>query len=194
MPSFNQLPLWYKVTFWVAVILVANGLLSVCYGDETTDRRVKIALSLFPKIVAVDEKFHLKLTRNNKVRLSFVYDRNKDQASQLAKAVKANNANIVNIEVKAVPLQVEKQLQSPEKPTAIFVAELLGEADFKDLIDYGINNGILVFSPYSGDVERGATVGLAITSRVFPYFNRQTLEASEIEINPILLDMSKYYE
>jgi hypothetical protein len=164
-------------------------------ANEAADRRVQISLPLFPRIVAVDNKFREKLTADNKARLVFVYDRDKSKANELAKTVSTANKNIVDVRVDTVPMPLIEQLkENSQTPTAIFVAEPLGEADFKQLVLYSINRGIIVFSPYSGDVERGATVGLAITSRVFPYFNSNTLEASGVEINPILLNMSKRYE
>lgn len=177
----------------VAIIVLcwANSV----FANETTDRRVKISLSLFPKIVAVDNGFQSKLTEDNKVKLVFVYDRNKSQAKALAREVGKANRNIVNFQVDCLSVPLTDQLQDQlAAPTAIFIAEPLGEDDFRQLVLYGINKGVIVFSPYSGDVERGATVGLAITSRVFPYFNNNTLQASGVEINPILLEMSKRYE
>ncbi|WP_455208219.1 hypothetical protein [Kaarinaea lacus] len=179
----------------MTVIIFMFGLISVGLANEATDRRVQISLPLFPRIVAVDNKFQEKLTDDNKARLVFVYDRDKLKANELAKSVGEANKNIVNVRVDTVSVQLVEQLkENTVTPTAIFVAEPLGEADFKELVLYGINKGIIVFSPYSGDVERGATVGLAITSRVFPYFNSSTLEASGVEINQLLLDMSKRYE
>ncbi len=165
------------------------------FANESTDRRVQISLPLFPRIVAVDKRFQEKLTEDNKARLVFVYDRNRTKARELAKSVGKSNKNIVNVKVDTVSMPLVEQLKENSlTPTAIFVAEPLGETDFRDLVLYGIDKGIIVFSPYSGDVERGATVGLTITSRVFPYFNNHTLEQSGIEINPILLDMSKQYD
>ena len=181
--------------FGVAVAFYCLFLLSAVNASEATDRRVKISLPLFPRIVAVDNNFHSKLTEDNKVRLVFVYDRDKAKAKELAKEVAKSNSNIVNIAVDSTYLSLKEQLSdSASTPTAIFVSEPLGKSDFSKLVLYGINKGIIVFSPYSGDVERGATVGLAITSRVFPYFNKKTLDASGLEINPILLNMSKSYE
>jgi len=170
-------------------------LASSVMANENTDRRIRISLSLFPKIVAVDNAFKTKLSFENKVRLVFVYDRNKFQASELAQELGQSNRNIENIDVDSTSIPLKVQLQDNFIiPTAIFVAEPLGEADFKLLVLYGIKNKIIVFSPFSGDVERGATVGLSITSRVFPYFNTDTLQASGLEINPVLLELSKRYE
>ncbi|MGD8566580.1 MAG: hypothetical protein PVJ39_00645 [Gammaproteobacteria bacterium] len=194
-PPHIRYSVCYAAPVWVALVLMASCVISSCFATEATERRVKISLPLFPRIVAVDANFHAKLTADNRVRLVFIYDRNKSRATELAAIVKENNSNIVNIKVESVPLPLEEQLKDTAvTPTAIFVAEPLGEADFKELVGYGINKGIIVFSPYSGDVERGATVGLAITSRVFPYFNNNTLKASGIKINPLLLEMSKHYE
>ena len=176
-------------------VLLCGLLQSILYASETTDRRLKISLPLFPRIVAVDNEFHKKLTEVNKARLVFVYDRNKIKAQELAKEVGSANRNIVDIEVDSLSLSLKEQLSgSALIPTAIFVSEPLGGQDFNKLVKYGINKGIIIFSPYSGDVERGATVGLSITSRVFPYFNNKTLDESGVEINPILLNMSKRYE
>jgi len=178
------------------VLTVASyALSSIVYASETTERRIKISLPLFPRIVAVDNEFRKKLTDDNKARLVFIYDRNKARASELAKEVRKSNRNIVNIEVDSLSISLKEQLSDSAKtPTAIFVSEPLGGEDFNKLVLYGISKGVIIFSPYSGDVERGATVGLSITSRVFPYFNNKTLDASGVEINPILLNMSKRYE
>jgi len=167
----------------------------IASANENTDRRVRISLSLFPRIVAVDSGFKSKLTDENKARLVFVYERNKLQASELAMELGKTNQNIEDVAVDSVPLSLDDQLHDHAvSPTAIFVVEPLGAEDFKQLVAYGIKKRIIIFSPFSGDVERGATVGLSITTRVFPYFNNKTLQASGLDINPVLLEMSKHYE
>ena len=186
-----QTALLYSAVLVVLYCMLVNA----GVASETTDRRVKISIPLFPRIVAVDSEFHNKLSEDHKARLVFIYDRNKAKANELAKELAKSNRNIVNIQVDSLPLSLDEQLsESAKTPTAIFVSEPLGGSDFEKLVLYGIKKGIIIFSPYSGDVERGATVGLSITSRVFPYFNNKTLDASGVEINPILLNMSKRYE
>ena len=182
---------WVKCCCLATVIL----LVSLAHANEVTDRRVKISLPMFPRIVAVDSNFTTKLTKEKKARLVFVYDSDQFGANNLAAQLAESHKKIVNIAVETLPLPLNEQLKAESiRPTAIFVAERLSDTDFRELVLYGIENGIIVFSPYSGDVERGATVGLAITSRVFPYFNTQTLEKSGLKINSLLLNMSKHYE
>lgn len=194
-PTYSRKVFLQALFYGVALVALFGVLANAGSASETTDRRIKISIPLFPRIVAVDSGFHNKLTEDNKARLVFIYDRNKAKANELAKELAKSNRNIVNIQVDSLPLSLSEQLrESAKTPTAIFVSEPLGSPDFEKLVLYGIDKGIIIFSPYSGDVERGATVGLSITSRVFPYFNNKTLDASGVEINPILLNMSKRYE
>lgn len=193
--NYNLKQIIFVSLLAVIACCVSVNIASADGASETTDRRVKISLPLFPRIVAVDNQFHQKLTEDNKARLVFIYDRDKSKARELARELGKENRNIVDIEVDSRPVSLKEQLSATAKtPTAIFISEPLREKDFENLVLYGINKGIIIFSPYSGDVERGATVGLSITSRVFPYFNNKTLDASGVEINPILLNMSKRYE
>ena len=78
--------------------------------------------------------------------------------------------------------------------TAIFLTERLNENLFKDVLAFSEKNNRIVFSPFTGDVERGATVGISVTNRVKPYFNLSTLKKSDIVINALLIKMSKRYE
>ena len=200
MTSNNQLRYIASLTHQlrrVLLILIIAGccITGIASANENMDRRVQISLSLFPKIVAVDNGFKTKLTGENKVRLVFVYDRNKFKANELAEELQKSSRNIENVAIDSISVPLDEQLQDYSvSPTAIFVAEPLGEEDFKRLVLYGIKKRVIVFSPFSGDVERGATVGLSITTRVFPYFNNNTLQESGLDINPVLLEMSKRYE
>ena len=55
---------------FVAVVEAANNL---DYANEEEKRRVDISLSIFPRIVAVDNNFRSKLGSENKVQLVFLY-------------------------------------------------------------------------------------------------------------------------
>ena len=95
----------------VTIMLTLLGSVSVTQANESTDRRVQISLPLFPRIVAVDNKFQNKLTADNKARLVFVYDRNKTKARELAKTVGKANKNIVNVQVDTVSVPLVEQLK-----------------------------------------------------------------------------------
>lgn len=178
----------------VAVFSAIAG--SSGYADEEEKRRVDISLSIFPRIVAVDNDFREKLVANNKVQLFFLYSSNEERAQDLADRVETNRKNIGGMNVMTSAINISSVLDNNqvERPTAIFIAERLSNDDLEKVMAYAETHSRLVFSPYSGDVERGATVGISVTNRVKPYFNLSALKRSNIVINALLMKMSKRYE
>ena len=183
------------------IILLSVVVLSAVAGgsgfaDEEEKRRVDISLSIFPRIVAVDNDFRQKLAPDNKVQLLFLYSSNEKRAEDLAKRIEKNGKNIGGMSVMASAISISSVLDKERKvkPTAIFISERLSKNDLEKVMAYAASENRLVFSPFSGDVERGATVGISVTNRVKPYFNLSALKQSNIVINALLMKMSKRYE
>ena len=189
----------FSARFMVFIILFsAMGVVAenLSYADEEEKRRVDISLTIFPRIVAVDNDFRSKLDPEKNVQLVFLYVEGKERAISLAETLELKSKNIGGMRVDAGSLSLKKLLDENEKKyaTAIFISERLSEDNLKSVIDYARNNNRIVFSPFVGDVERGVTVGISVTNRVKPYFNSSTLKDSGIDINALLMKMSKRYE
>lgn len=182
----------------ITLLLVAFTAVSASSGfaSEEEKRRVDISLSIFPRIVAVDNHFRDKLVSENKVQLIFLYSKNEVRARDLADRIKKDGKNIGGMSVMASALSIGRVLEGQQeiRPTAIFITERLNEDELNKVMAFAESENRLVFSPFSGDVERGATVGISVTNRVKPYFNLTTLKRSNIEINALLMKMSKRYE
>ena len=184
----------FTIVFLLLVIAVSLDFPNV-YASESIDRRLQISLSIFPKIVAVDNGIRDKLNKKNQVLLAFLSQSDKTKPRELAKVLKSKIKNIAGMPYKLVSINVNGILAKASfSPTAIFLTERLSPKSFNKVMDFAMRKQILVFSPFTGDVERGASVGIMITSRVKPYFNIRTLKASSISINPLLMKMSKRYE
>lgn len=56
---------------------------------------------------------------------------------------------------------------------------------------YGIKHRIIIFSPFQGDVERGASGGILISDRILPYLNLETMHLSDIRIKPFFLRIAE---
>lgn len=182
----------------VLIIFIAMGVAAdnADFADEEEKRRVDISLTIFPRIVAVDNNFRSKLNSERKVNLVFVYFGGKDRARSLVESLERKNKNIGGMGVVARAMSVNELLGENKKydVTAIFLSERLNEKLFKDVLEFAEKKNRIVFSPFTGDVERGATVGISVTNRVKPYFNLSTLKKSNIVINALLMKMSKRYE
>lgn len=164
------------------------------YADEAEQRRVEISMSIFPRIVAVDNDFRNKLVEGSRAQLMFVYDRDSQYAQKLAEQIKNDSDNIGGMDIETVVMSVEGELPVSEPPTAIFIAEKLTDAKLQVVMEFASATHRLVFSPFLGDVERGVTVGISITNRVKPFFNLPALRDSKVTINALLMKMSKRHE
>lgn len=183
------------VVLLVCVFFMSMSWAGFLLASETSDRRVKISLSIFPRVIAVDNHFREKLTKDKKAYLVFVYDKDEAKSEELREVFRQKNTSVAGMELEVESVNF-KQLLEPDapRPTALFVTERLADDDFARLVAFAISKHIILFSPFAGDVERGATAGIAVTSRVKPYFNISTLKQSLIEINALLMKLSKRYE
>lgn len=184
--------------FVVAIMFVVMGVAAdnLGYADEEENRRVDISLSIFPRIVAVDNNFRSKLNADSKVELVFIYREDEERAQSLVELLITKNKNIGGMGVAASAVELENLLSFSKeaKPTAIFISERLKDSDLKKIVQIAEENSCIIFSPFTGDVERGVAVGISVTNRVKPYFNIQALKRSKIVINALLMKMSKRYE
>lgn len=193
--SMGGFPSRLGFKLFVGIVLIGVFNCNESLAGETSDRRVQISLSIFPRIVALDNNFNSKLSNDGVATLAFVYRNNNEVAKDLVTLTSKRIASLAGRKLLTVAMQLEMQLDAiSHKPTALFVSEPLGDIEFQLLLDYAVTHHVLLFSPFLGDVERGATVGIVITSRVRPYFNMNTLTKSSIEINATLIKMSKHYE
>lgn len=182
---------------WRAMLATACLLLSVCLApaSEIDDRRIRISLEIFPRIVAVDQDLRDKVSDKDKVRLFVIYDRDADSAQRVTDTMRNTFTNIGGRAVEFVVQSAEQAIKSGmQRPSAVFIAEFLSDGVLSTVLKQAIDKHVLVFSPFAGDVERGATVGIAISSRIKPYFNVPTLNQSHISINEKLLSISQRYE
>lgn len=190
--SSNHLPRMWATLLGLALYFI---ILNLCYADETERRRVDISLSVFPRIIAVDRHLSEKVTNDEKVLLLFIYNRDEKIAKELAQKMENNNSNIGGMGLSVGVMQADELFKYKQNtPTAFFLTERLGEGQLTRVMKYAEENNRLVFSPFSGDVERGVTVGISVTNRVKSFFNLPVLMRSGIEINPLLIKMSKRYE
>lgn len=183
---------------WMAIaVLYGVCLLTAMHADagEAEERRVRISLEIFPRIVAVDLDLRSKVSTTDTLRLFVLYEHDAEAANRISGHMKNSFTNISGLAVEFVAQNVQQAVTvGMEKPAALFLSDMLSDELFTAVMKTAIERHVLVFSPFAGDVERGATVGIAISSRITPYFNVSTLVQSHININEKLLNISQRYE
>jgi hypothetical protein len=178
-----------KIFAFIPLLWLLGPVPVIC-AHEVEDNLVRISLNIFPKLVAVDLDMKQKLTPDGKVRFHVFYNKKQEIAGVAADHLAEDYPRIANF---ATQVTVGKTLPD-EVPTAILIVEHLEEGVLNQLIEYGISKHILVFSPYQEDVGRGVTASMYMAIRIHPYFNRDTLERSQIHMHKILIRSAKFYE
>jgi len=162
----------------------------VICAQEVEDNLVRISLDIFPKLVAVDLDVKDKLSAGGQINFQVFYSRKKELAFSVVQQLRERYPKIA-----AYPVQVEaRSALTQNPPTAILLVERLEAGALKSLVQYGISNHIIVFSPFKEDVDSGVTAGMYLAVRILPYFNRDTLKRSDIHLHKILLRSAKFYE
>jgi len=159
------------------------------------ERRVMTGLNLFPNIVSVDLDVLDKRSKDGFLLLLISYKYDQGDAKRLAEALRQKVKTIKQTEIKVkVTRDLEKFSHDQGGPAGIFLTEHLSDEQFEKILKFAIEHHVLVFSPFAGDVERGATAGLSISSRIQPYYNAETLMKSKIRFHHLFLKVAKSYE
>ena len=96
------------------------------------------------------------------------------------------------LEIAAVQLGDLLTRKLPPNST-IFIVEP-GDARLERLIDFASQQGVLLFSPYEGDVELGVNAGFKVTDKVLPLVNMDSLKRSKIQLKAFFLRIAVKYD
>ena len=161
-------------------------------ADTYDERRVRHGARLFRALLAADVDLPGKLGADGKLHL-LVYGADAGLAAEIGELIAPKDA----APIQQLPVRVERIDALPEgandAPVGLFLIEVPPNEEFERLVQWGIANQVIVYSPFEGDVERGAMAGLSIEAKVLPYVNLNTLEASGVKLKPFFLKIAKQY-
>jgi hypothetical protein len=180
-----------------AMMLLALGMaFGTVRADSYDDRRVRSAARLMRALLAADQDLAARHPEGSRVRVIVLAD-NPRQAEPLVSLI-APPGDRESSRISGVDMEVTTQLAQPaqdaEPPDAVFLAAPLGDKDFSKLLAWCIARRVILYSPFEGDVERGATAGLSIQAKVQPFVNRRTLDATGITLRSFFLDHSRVWQ
>lgn len=174
------------------LVLFLIGLLSFGVGADTAQkRRILVGLKLFPAVIAANE--HLLEEEPKPLKLLIIYHDDADYAKELAETLRRVE-HIKGRELKVDVMSFAKLLNgSSTPPDALFLSERLVD-DIPAVAAYGIQHGVITFSPFNGDVELGILAGISISDRILPYINNGTLRRTQLSLKPFFLKVAEIYE
>jgi len=130
------------------------------YCDLT---RAFIGLELFPSFLASDRDIKNKVGSNHQLNVMLLYQYRESDAQNLANRLKKINT-IRNIPIGVFIIHYDKLTSwQNDKLAGLFITE--ENIPLQSIIQYGIKHQIIVFSPFQGDVEQGATGGIFVMEK-----------------------------
>ena len=187
-------------TLFLFLLILAGLVPAALAVDEAQERRIRSGLKLFRALLAADEDIAAKADGKGKLLLVVLYVENRKLAEgfateleQLGKGDKRGIIRKLPIEVQ-VSNDLSTKLFQDRVPAGIYMVEKLFDDDINRLVNYGIKNHVIIYSPFDGDVNKGILAGLSIETRVRPYINFHTMHKSKIRIKQFFLKVAKRYE
>jgi len=192
----QSLPSRPRLSAWLGALLLVFGLGLVnatVQADSYDERRVRTGAKFFRALLAADLKLTEKAAGDGSVAV-WVYAR-RDQDIRAVLGAIAPGAAGAQPTIRGVWVAASAIEQLPRDdaaaPVGIFLATPMSDADFARLLQWSIDRHVIVYSPFEGDVERGAAAGMVIEAKVLPYVNLTTLEKSGIELGSFFLNVAK---
>jgi hypothetical protein len=183
----------------LALILVWATLLAsdVARADSEEDRRVRSGARLFRSLLTADTTLKNRVSTDGSLHV-VIYGFDSPLVPEVESLIGfASDAKApairdfpMKIDVASSPAAL---LDAEKSPAGIFLVSAQTPDDLAILIQWGQRAHAIIYSPFEGDVERGATAGLSIEAKVRPYLNTSALQAAGIQIKPFYLKVAKTY-
>ncbi len=176
--------------------LVNEGVFETAFpakkADEPADRRAWTGLDLFPSILAADADIAEKKRTDGVLHLLLVYQDRQD----LAESMRIHLERVTKIQDIPIRVGISRidELNDRVEPSlaGIFLVEQAGD-EIENIIRLGREHRAVVFSPFTGDVERGVSSGMITTDRILPCINVEAMRLSGIRIKPFFLRIAEQY-
>lgn len=174
-----------------ACVLTLSMAVANVHADSYDERRVRMGARLFRGMLAAD--IGLERHRDAEGRLPVLLYADEPRLAQEISALIAPPGSD-KARLRGMPLLLTAGTAEPPPGTAgIFLATRPTDAEFQRLLDWSVIHGVILYSPFEGHVERGASGGLALEQKVRLYINAGTLEASGVKLKPLLLKVAKVH-
>jgi hypothetical protein len=179
------------------LILLALAVPTAVSGDDTAPR-VQAGIRLFRSLLAADMGLEQRVDSEGRLLLLVFYSTDAVRADGVSQQLTTPAEGQPAVTIRGLPVAValtsdpDFSAYQQHPPAAIFLAEPPKDDGLRRIVRYGIDHGLIVYSPFEGDVEKGILGGISVEAKVQPYLNQTTLDASHVTLRPFFLKVSKF--
>lgn len=152
---------------------------------------LSIGLRLFPACLAADTELAGRIDPAGRLRVLVLHPDSPEVAAEVVDELRRIG------KVRGIPLQVGTITPGPlfdlpeQSLAAVFVA---APGIDTALFEEAVRRQTLLFSPFPGDVERGAVAGVRITDQILPHVNLSQAERAGVRFKEFFLRAAKHHE
>ena len=161
-------------------------------AGDALDARLQIGIGLLPAVMAANKQLS-RVESGKSLPVYLVYRENLHLARQLEETLgRDSKVRGHALDIKSISLG-SLHNNKVDALTTIFLVESL-DSHLAEMIEFTRERQLLLFSPFKGDVERGASAGFQVTHKVLPAVNMTTLKASKIQLKAFFLRVAVKHE
>ena len=158
-------------------------------AEPLTDARMQVGINLFPAFLAARIE-----PPANPEHIAVVFADRRPAMEIIAQRLRERLLKKAPDDIVTLIPLAELETHNPSDFTAVFIAQTLTSEELEQALSFAGNRQLLSFSPLPGDVERGVLGGIAVSDRILPSLNMQTLRDHGIKLKPFFIKVSDRYE
>lgn len=175
------------------VLTFADG--HALIADTYSDRRATVGLNLFRALLVADQEAEAKADEAGELPVYVLYAEDRIQADSYVDTLQLELGNIRERRTRIESVSFNDYLsRKRDSPLGIFISQRLTGDELERLVRRSVEQGVILFSPFEGDVEKGVLAGLSVQASVRPYINLKALKETDIAIKPFYLRVARTYE
>ncbi len=189
-----------RVRALIAVVSMACILLSGS-GSAVSARtfwpedqqRLRIGLRLFPAVLGALEGLSQRRSADGSLHVVVAYHGSDEAVQQVVAALKEiDQVQEMPLEVKVLALDDLQAYRAPPPLGGVFIASVgIEPARLQRL---STTHGVLVFSPFAGDVQAGAVAGIRVSDRILPAVNLAQAQRAGVRFQAFFLRVAHHAE
>jgi hypothetical protein len=187
----------WAVAVVVAVVTAVSVSASTARADDAEDRRVRAGARLFRSLLTAQVALESKTAADGALHLVLYGDEDAHLSAEISGLIaatsEAGKAGIKDIPVKIDNVTSLSALARTQQPAGVFLVSAQSEKDLAELVRWSTAAKVVLYSPFDGDVERGAAAGICIEAKVQPFLNLPALQAAGVEIKPFYVKVARVF-
>lgn len=175
------------------VLTFADG--HALIADTYSDRRAAVGLNLFRALLVADQEAETKADETGALPVFVLYAEDQAQADSYADTLRLELGSIREHRTRIESVSFNDYLsRKQDSHLGVFISQRLTGDELERLVRRSIEQGVILFSPFEGDVEKGVLAGLSVQASVRPYINLKALKETGVAIKPFYLRVARTYE